>query len=105
MENSVNRFEEIVSLEKIKDTVTGRYYHGLIDDDLLNLINRISYRADRNAELIDMDKTVLEHQLMETKQLNKIYLHTVKRVNEILQKYEIDDLEKLDRILFEQKVW
>ena len=100
-----DRFTETVSTEVITDNVTGREYKALVDDDFLKLINSINRRADRNAELLDMDKITLEHQMIELKQLNEIYLHTVKRVNKLLKKYEIQDLEKLDRILFEQKVW
>lgn len=33
------RFKEIVSTEKIVDTETGIEYNGLIDDELLDLIN------------------------------------------------------------------
>ena len=93
-----DRFTEVIPTQIIIDNVTGEQYNALVDDDFLKLINDINRRADRNAELSDMDK-------MELKQLNEIYLHTVKRVNKLLKKYEIDDLEKLDRILFERGVW
>ena len=99
------RFTEIISTQIIIDNVTGEHYNAVVDDDFLKLINDINRRADRNAELLDMDKIALEHQMIELKQLNEIYLHTVKRVNKLLKKYEIDNLEKLDRILFERGVW
>lgn len=63
------RFTEIISTQKIVDNVTGREYDGLVEDDLLHLMN----------ELADVEK--------------------------ILRKYEISSLEKLDQILFEQRVW
>ena len=100
-----DRFTEIISTQIIIDNVTGEHYNAVVDDDFLKLINDINRRADRNAELLDMDKIALEHQMIELKQLNEIYLHTVKRVNKLLKKYEIDNLEKLDRILFERGVW
>lgn len=93
-----DRFTEVISTQIIIDNVTGEQYQAVVDDEFLKLINDINRRADRNAELLDMDK-------MELKQLNEIYLHTVKRVNKLLKKYEIDNLEKLDRILFERGVW
>lgn len=93
-----DRFTEVISTQIIIDNVTGEQYQAVVDDEFLKLINDINRRADRNAELLDMDK-------MELKQLNEIYLHTVKRVNKLLKKYEIDSLEKLDRILFERGVW
>ena len=100
-----DRFTEVISTQIIIDNVTGEQYQAVVDDEFLKLINDINRRADRNAELLDMDKIALEHQMMELKQLNEIYLHTVKRVNKLLKKYEIDNLEKLDRILFERGVW
>ena len=66
---TAKRFSEIISTQKIVDNVTGREYDGLVEDDLLHLMN----------ELADVEK--------------------------ILRKYEISSLEKLDQILFEQRVW
>ena len=85
------RFTEIVSTERIRDNVTGREYHGLVDDEFLELINKESERADRNAELLDVD-CVAQY-------------NYCKKVRRIMRKYEIDNLEKLDRILFEKGVW
>jgi hypothetical protein len=37
-----DRFKEIVSTQKILDTVTGKEYDGLIDSELLDLINELN---------------------------------------------------------------
>ena len=66
--------------------------------DLCDLLNRESERADRNAELVDMDKIKLMYQ-------RDIYKRYCEEVNRILEKYEIDSLEKLDLMLEVQEVW
>lgn len=60
------------------DTVSGISYRG--DRNVCNLLNDINDRADRNAEELSAYRKVMK-------------------------KYGITTIEKLDRILFEQKVW
>ena len=43
------RFTEIISTQKIVDNVTGREYDGLVEDDLLHLMNEL---ADEKEQLI-----------------------------------------------------
>lgn len=90
-----DRFTEIISTQIIIDNVTGEHYTGVVDDEFLELVNDINKRADRNAELVT-----------EMKDIDCIAQYTfVKKILKIMRKYEIDNLEKLDRILFERGVW
>lgn len=75
--------------QMIIDRVDGKHYHG--NQQMCELLNRESDRADRNAELLDVDCVA-----------TKRFCDDVMR---IMRKYEIEDLEKLDEMLFQQKVW
>ena len=61
------RFKEIVSTQKIVDNNTGREYDGLIDDELLDIINELAekneqLKADNNRLVNETAKVVAEHQ-------------------------------------------
>lgn len=43
-----DRFEEIVSTQKIIDTKTEKEYNGVIDEELLEVINDIAYKSEEN---------------------------------------------------------
>lgn len=77
-----NRFKEIVSTQKIVDNLTGKEYDALVDDDFLQLINDVNKRADKNAELLD---------------INFVAFHN--NVCDLLDKHNIEDLDRLDEIL------
>ena len=62
----------------ITDNLTGYTYHG--NKKICDLLNQESDRADKYAELL--------------------YAY-----EELMRKYEIDSVAKLDRILLEQRVW
>ena len=64
--------------QMITDNLTGFTYHG--NKKVCDLLNQESDRADRNAELYYPFKL-------------------------LMRKYGIESIDKLDRILFEQKVW
>lgn len=72
------RFEYHRSSQSITDRTNGYIYHG--NKKTCDLLNRINDRADRNAELLDPFML-------------------------IMAKYEIDSIDKLDRVLMEQRVW
>ena len=98
---NVKRFELTLTLD-IRDNCDGKLYQ--VDAvhnhprELCDLLNRINDRADRNAELVDMGTINLMFELDRHKKV-------VKELSRILDKYEIDSLEKLDLILMEQRVW
>lgn len=71
--------------QMITDHLTGYTYHGNMK--VCDLLNSVNDKADKNAELYFE------------------VLAMLKGLEMIMKKYEIDTLEKLDRILFEQKVW
>lgn len=83
------RFVETFSTGIVTDNVTGREYDcGMrIDDDLLELLNEL----DNESKKIKLERNVYES--------------FGDDVLKILRKYEINSLEKLDRILMEQRVW
>lgn len=72
------RFKYNSTSQMITDSLTGFTYSG--NKKVCDLLNQESDRADRNAELL------YPFQLL-------------------MKKYEIDSIEKLDRILLEQRVW
>lgn len=92
----------VTPLLDIKDNRTGETYAvDVVHNhpyELCNLLNTINDRADRNAEMVDMSTINLMFEL-ENHRL------VVERLNQILNKYEIDSLEKLDLMLIEQRVW
>ena len=98
---NVKRFELTLTLD-IRDNRDGKLYQ--VDAvhnhprELCDLLNEINARADRNAELVDMGTINLMFELDRHKKV-------VKELSRILDKYEIDSLEKLDLILMEQRVW
>lgn len=72
------RFEYRRSSQSIIDNMSGYIYQG--DKKTCDLLNEINNRADRNAELLEPFMLVMA-------------------------KYEIDSVDKLDRVLMEQRVW
>ena len=72
------RFEYRRTSQSIIDNLTGYIYQG--DKKTCDLLNQVNDRADRNAELLDPFMS-------------------------LMRKYEIDSIEKLDRVLMEQRVW
>ena len=81
---------------QIHDELNGIRYddYDFHNGELVKLLNNINRRADMNIEACDkirMDK--------------EVYREFDFRVLSIMKKYEIDSLDKLDQILFEQKVW
>ena len=76
----------------IVDNLTGFHYHG--NKEICDLLNDESDRADRNLEICD--KVIMEKKILEQYNFD---------VLKIMQKYEIENLEKLDQIWFHQKKW
>ena len=76
----------------IIDNLTGFHYQG--NKEICDLLNDESDRADRNIEICD--KIIMEKKILE--QFNFDVL-------KIMKKYEIENLEKLDQILFYPKKW
>ena len=52
------RFQEIVSTQKIVDTKTGKEYDGMVDVELLRLMNDVDKRNENKREQIDELKKV-----------------------------------------------
>lgn len=63
------RFKEVVSVERIFDEETGKEYYGLIEDDLLDVINRI---ADEHREFMDLLK---KYDIKDVKTLELMLFH------------------------------
>lgn len=72
------RFEYRRTSQSIIDNLSGYIYQG--DKKTCDLLNQVNDRADRNAELLDPFIA-------------------------LMRKYEIDSIEKLDKVLLEQRVW
>ena len=78
MASDVKRFKYYRMSQYIKDSLTGKIYDG--NQKTCDLLNSEDERANRNAEK---------------------YLEFLK----VLDKYGIGSVEKLDQVLFEQRVW
>lgn len=91
-----DRFRETVSTGIVTDTVTGKEYNCdvRIDEDLLALMNELDWLC---SSLLN-DYTKLARA---SSQLEKDYDEVIK----VLLKYNIDNVEKLDRVLFEARIW
>ena len=89
------RFHEIVSVEKIKDTKTGKVYHGIIDSDFIRLINRLD---EENDELYEENQGLLKdyHQVMVE---NAKLKHKSDEYEKVMRKHNIGSIEKLDKLL------
>ena len=74
----MNRFELFTNSQYIKDNVTGFQYSSL--QEICKLLNNVNKRADRNAD-------------------------ELWKFKELMMKYEIDTIEKLDQVLLNQRVW
>ena len=85
----------------IIDNVTGRRWQveQWVSDDICEELNRLSERGDRIIEEFTTEE------LLKLKWQRDIYKRFSEETMKILNKYEISSLEKLDRMLFEQKVW
>lgn len=53
---SQNRFREIVSTQKIVDTVKDKEYDGLVDTEFINLVNKL----DKECEFASLQNEQLE---------------------------------------------
>lgn len=47
------RFKEIISIQKIRDTETGKEYDGMVEDELLHIINGISYENNILKDVVN----------------------------------------------------
>ena len=90
---------EAIEDQSFTDNVTGKTYHVDCFNEIIELLNKESERADRNAELCT------DEGLLKLEWEKSIYERFSKETLRILEKYEIDSLEKLDQILFHQKKW
>ena len=86
------RFKYYRQSQMIVDNLTGFHYQG--NKEICDLLNDESDRADMNLEICD--KVIMEKKILEQYNFDVI---------KILKKYEIENLEKLDQILFHQKKW
>lgn len=48
----MDRFIEIVSTERIIDTLTGKEYYGLVDDEIIDLLNDLHRENNELREMI-----------------------------------------------------
>lgn len=74
----VERFVYYRNSQMIIDKLTGKHYSG--NKQVCDLLNRINERANMNAEMFD-------------------------KWHKVLEKYHIDTPEKLDKALFNSRVW
>ena len=86
------RFKYYRQSQMIIDNLTGFHYQG--NKEICDLLNDESDRADMNLEICD--KIIMEKKILEQYNFD---------VLKIMKKYEIENLEKLDQILFHQKKW
>ena len=86
------RFKYYRQSQMIIDNMSGFHYQG--NKEICELLNQLNDKADMNLEICD--KVIMEKKILEQYNFDVI---------KILKKYEIENLEKLDQILFHQKKW
>ena len=86
------RFKYYRQSQMIIDNMSGFHYYG--NDEICELLNQLNDKADMNLEICD--KVIMEKKILEQYNFD---------VLKIMKKYEIENLEKLDQILFHQKKW
>ena len=59
----IKRFTEIVSTQKVIDNLTGKEYHCLIDDDLLELLNKLDEENQRLIKKVDFLEKIIDGEL------------------------------------------
>ena len=88
----IGGFQEWSIEDTFDDSIVFRsIMHKYEADKLCKKLNDMNDRADRNAELLDID-CVAQYKFC-------------KDVRRIMRKYEINSLEKLDMCLREQRIW
>lgn len=70
-----------------------------VSDDICKELNKLSERADKVLESFTTEELL---KLKWEKDINKRFADEVIK---IMNKYEIKSLEKLDQVLFNQRVW
>lgn len=84
----------------IYDDLTGKG-HKVNPVEMVDLLNSVNERADRNAEkcykMMEDNYRILRMILVLSEKLEDY--------DKVMRKYEINSVEKLDRILFERGVW
>ena len=84
---------------EIIDEVTGKHYYG--SGEICKLLNQESDRADRNAELLYDDSDEYRKLVWE----RDIYKHFVEETLDVMNKYNVKSLNRLDHILFYARKW
>ena len=54
------RFKEIVSVQKIKDTKTGKVYVGIVDSDFIKVLNELDKENEQLKKRIDRIDIILD---------------------------------------------
>ena len=109
MENN-KRFKLFAQSQYIKDDLTGKLYSRL--NEITKLLNETSDKSDKLAEelyhfrLLLMDFGFKDaDELRKALEMKIIIQSNVQDYCDVLRKYEIDSPEKLDQVLFNQRVW
>ena len=103
-ERMTKRFKEIISTQKIVDTVTNKEYDCLLDNDLFELINVI---ADENeqlqsevSKLTDLIASEIEKNARLLQEINSLKIgnmrlkESIKDLNDVLARYEERELRE-----------
>ena len=99
--SNYNRFR-IYQDKVLHDSLDRNYYYFNDVHDwsrLCRLLNKMSDKIDYNAELATTEG------LLKLEWEKGIYERFSNEVLRLLEKYEIDDLKKLDQVLMNQRVW
>ena len=114
--NVEGRFKEILSVQKIKDSVTGIKYNGVVDTDFLILINELNEENEQlkralkmeeeEAEVYNLDamnyQTLYEQQV----KINKLLKNENKQLKEDIRnirKAQIEDINEFERLYNENE--
>ena len=108
--DNAKRFRLFAQSQYIEDDLTGFNYSSL--GEITKLLNNVSEKSDRLAEeLYDFQLLLMDFDFKDVDELRKalemkiIVQSNVQEYCDVLRKYGIDSPEKLDQVLFNQRVW
>ena len=92
------------------DSLTGKHYTetDMCKSTVCDLCNDINDRADMNAEIsfeLSEEYNILKKECMKLVKSNLDLLSSYVEYWTVLEKYNIDSPEKLDKVLMNERVW
>ena len=100
---TAKRFIEIISVEKVIDTETGKEYKCIIDNELLELLNKL--HEEKESYMIEIRRLEEENKFLQNKvatykvgnRLLKESLNETKKYKDVLMNFDESKIIKIDK--------